>query len=85
MLRIIDEPGQLTLATAPDGARVTVLSVRAAPELARRLGALGLRPGTQVEVLHRVSGGGRIVSVAGARLALDRTILHAIEAEEMAE
>jgi ferrous iron transport protein B len=44
-----------------------------APEsLRRRLAELGLRPGAQVRVVQRTAGGGRIVDVAGSRVALGR-------------
>ncbi|WP_432558423.1 FeoA family protein [Granulicoccus sp. GXG6511] len=81
MPEINDEPGRLNLATAPQRVRLAVLEVRTEPLLAKRLGALGLRPGAPIEVLHGVSGGGRVISVAGSRLVLDRTILRAIRVD----
>lgn len=47
----------------------------ARPEMARRLAALGLRRGAQLTLLMRTAGGGGIVSVAGARIALDHSML----------
>lgn len=41
----------------------------------RRLAELGLREGAIVTVLYRTAGGGRIVAVDGARIALDRSTL----------
>lgn len=47
----------------------------ARPEMARRLAALGLRRGAQLTLMMRTAGGGGIVSVAGARIALDHSML----------
>ncbi|AZZ39032.1 ferrous iron transport protein A [Acidipropionibacterium jensenii] len=47
----------------------------ARPEIARRLAALGLRRGAQVTLMTRTAGRGGIVSVAGARIALDHSML----------
>lgn len=45
------------------------------PQMRRRLAALGLRRGAQVKLMMRTSGGGGVVSVAGSRIALDRSML----------
>ncbi len=45
----------------------------------RRLAELGLRAGATVEVVHRTAGGGRVVAVAGSRIALDRATAHGIQ------
>jgi len=42
---------------------------------------MGLRPGAHIEVLHRTTGGGRVVSVDGARVALDADLSKAIVLE----
>ena len=39
--------------------------------LVRRMAVLGVRPGEQIEVLKRTTGGARIIGVRGARLAVD--------------
>lgn len=83
MPRINGESDRLTLASAPTERCLTVLRISTAPALARRLGALGLRPGVPVRILHRVSGGGRAIGVAGAKLVLDRSILRAIDVEQV--
>ena len=49
----------------------TVSTVNAEPTLCRRLAEMGVRPGAHIRVLHRTSGGGRVIAVGGARLALD--------------
>lgn len=71
----------MTLATAPLGAQLLVTRLRGAPDLTKRLGAFGVRAGAQVAILHRTSGGGRVVAVAGSRIALDRSILDSIDTE----
>ncbi len=38
----------------------------------RRLAQLGLRPGVELVVVMRTSGGGRVVAVSGSRIALDQ-------------
>lgn len=70
-----------TLAHAALGAEVRVLGADAPPPLARRLAELGLRAGTHVRCLRRTAGGGRVVDVAGARVALGRDVLLAVLAE----
>lgn len=54
------------------------------PDFRRRLSALGLRRGARLTVVHRTIGGGRIVAVAGARIALDRGVLARLYVEPAA-
>lgn len=56
-----------------------VARVGGEPTLARRLAALGVRRGVPIQVLHGAAGGGFVVAVAGARLALDRSVIDLIE------
>lgn len=68
-----------SLATAPLRVALRVDDAGGAPEsLRRRLAELGLRPGAQVRVVQRTAGGGRIVDVAGSRVALGRGVLEAV-------
>lgn len=61
------------LACAVRGQPVRVLAVDGGDALARRLGDLGLWPGTPVEVLCRAPGGDPILfQLRGYRLALRR-------------
>lgn len=83
--RINVESGRQTLASAPARKGLVIVRLRTKPGFTRRLGTLGVRPGAHVEILHRSSGGGRVLAVAGSRLALDSTILNAIDAEEVGE
>lgn len=69
------------LSKAPRGTALTLLRADGSPELCRRLAALGLRRGAQVTVMHDTAGGGRVVQVAGARIALDRSMLDRLFAE----
>lgn len=67
------------LSSAPVGVRLVLASSGPAPQATtpdsaarvRRLAQLGLRPGVELICVMRTSGGGRVVSVAGARIALD--------------
>ncbi|WP_162872824.1 FeoA family protein [Austwickia chelonae] len=61
----------LSLAEMPLGVSHTLESVAAIDGARRRLSELGLRPGARLTVLRRTAGGGRIISVAGSRIALD--------------
>lgn len=71
----------LTLAAAPLGEPLTLMRSDANPELCRRLAALGLRRGAQLRLVNRTAGGGRVVSVAGSRIALDRSMLDCLHVE----
>jgi ferrous iron transport protein A len=61
-----------TLAGAPLGEELVLTTVSVPPTTARRLAELGLRSGAVIEVLRRTAGDGRVVAVAGSRIALDR-------------
>ncbi|WP_420174731.1 FeoA family protein [Luteococcus sp. OSA5] len=76
---------QTTLSAAPLGCQLTLVRAEGSPELCRRLAALGLRRGAQLLLVHRTSGGGRVVSVAGSRIALDRSMLARLFVEPTAE
>lgn len=51
---------------------------------ARRLASLGLRRGAHVRLVQRLAAGGRIVSVAGGRIAVDAAVLTQLPVEVMA-
>lgn len=72
----------MSLAQAPLKRTVTLTAANAAPELCRKLASLGLRCGSTVCLLSCTTGGGRVVSVAGARVALDRSVLTQLMCEE---
>ena len=71
------------LSSAPLGALLTFVRAEGNPALCRRLSALGIRRGAQVKVVHKTAGGGRVLSVAGSRIALDRGMLERLFAEEI--
>lgn len=48
----------------------------------RRLAELGLRPAATLQVLSRTSGGGLIVEVGGARVAIDAEVAHVITVDD---
>lgn len=65
----------LTLDAAPLGQPLQLLSVDLEPAVGRRLAALGLRRGVRVSLVQRLAAGGRIVSVGGGRVAIERGVL----------
>lgn len=67
-----------TLADVPVGARVVIGRPGCPTGQARRLTELGLRAGAHVRVLMRTAGGGRVVAVEDARIALDRGTLRRV-------
>lgn len=64
----------LTLAAAPVGTPFTLASTDVERPQARRLATMGMRVGAPLRVLGKTAGGGRIVDVAGSRIALDRGV-----------
>lgn len=46
----------------------------------RRLAEMGIRPGSSISVLYATAGGGRILGVEGARIAVDRVTADSIGA-----
>lgn len=73
---------QTSLDAAPMGRPLTLMRAEGSPDMCRRLAALGLRRGAQVQLVHQTAGGGRVVGVAGARIALDRGMLRKLYVEE---
>jgi ferrous iron transport protein A len=62
----------VTLHQVPPGDAVRLTDLTDHPTK-RRLRELGLRPGVQVTVLRRTSGGGRVLALGTTRLAVDKT------------
>lgn len=64
-------PGKalVSLAQLPLGARVRIAKIQGGREMTRRLLGLGLRIGSEVELLHH-RGRGVVVASAGNRIAL---------------
>lgn len=69
----------ITVAEAPLATPLTLSTVP--DEHAWRLSRLGLRRGVAFTVLRRSTGGGRIVSVAGSRVALGAALLTRLRVE----
>lgn len=70
----------LTLLDAPRGTALTLVGSGTSERMTRRLAELGLRRGATLEVMQRTAGGGRVVSVAGGRIALDAAVAAALTA-----
>ena len=68
-----------SLARAPIGTELRVIGAVGPTALTRRLAELGLRVGSHVRCVQRTSGGGRIVDVAGSRIALGRDVLESVQ------
>ena len=72
-----------TLDRAPLGVALAVVTASGPDAVVRRLGELGLRRGARVTCVQRTAGGGRVVDVAGSRIALGRTLLSSIDVEQL--
>jgi len=68
-----------SLARAPVGIELRVVGAVGPTALTRRLAELGLRVGAHVRCVQKTAGGGRIVDVAGSRIALGRDVLDAVQ------
>ena len=71
-----------SLARAPIGIELRVIGAVGPTALTRRLSELGLRVGSHVRCVQRTAGGGRIVDVAGSRIALGRDVLDSVQTVE---
>ncbi|HET8601974.1 MAG TPA: FeoA family protein [Segeticoccus sp.] len=60
---------------------VRVVGANGDPRVVRRLAELGVRAGCRMVALRRTPGGGRVVSVDGSRIALDRDTLRLLTVE----
>lgn len=70
----------MTLDAAAVGRAMTVVAASARRgAVTRRLAELGVRPGAQVRILSRTSGGGALIALGDDRLAVSREILTSIE------
>jgi ferrous iron transport protein A len=73
----------MALAQVPLGTRVRIVEVRGGRQLTRRLLSLGLRIGSEVELLHH-RGRGVVVASAGNRIAIGGGIAEKLMAEQIA-
>lgn len=74
----------MTLRQAPLNRTLVVVGSTLDAAQARRLSALGLRPGARIRLLRRLAGGARVVAVAGARVALGADVLDGLTVEDAA-
>jgi len=68
-----------SLARAPIGIDLRVIGAVGPTALTRRLSELGLRVGSHVRCVQKTAGGGRIIDVAGSRIALGRDVLDSVQ------
>ena len=71
----------MDLTNAPLDTPLTLLTVGGAVTSRRRLATLGLREGASFRLLTRTIGGGRIVLVAGSRIALSKDLVRQLRAK----
>ena len=67
-----------TLGEVPVRSRVVLDTPHLEAAQTRRLAELGLRAGSEVTVLHRTAGGGRVIAVDDIRIAVDRGTLRGL-------
>lgn len=75
----------MTLKDGKSGGRYQVEEIRLTGNLARRLWALGLTPGTIVSLLNNEKKGAVAVSFRGTRFALGKKIACALYVNEVEE
>lgn len=73
-------PAAVTLNHVPVGATVRLADTTRHPG-SRRLAELGLRPGADIHVMRRTSGGGRLLGLGHSRMAVDRATLRSLDVE----
>ena len=66
------------LSTLRRGERARVERIEGSAALAQRLRMFGIRPGTDVLVLHGPNGRGAVLQVGGGRIALGRAVVECI-------
>ncbi len=77
------EKALIALAQLPPGARARIAEIQGGRELTRRLLGLGLRIGSEVELLHQ-RGRGVVVASAGNRIALGGGVAEKLLTEPLA-
>lgn len=74
-------PDAVSLAAAPLATPLHLTGTPGESSLRRRLQAQGLRAGSTFSVVRRTAGGGLIIAVAGARVALGRDLAASLRVE----
>lgn len=72
----------MTLNQVPVGSIARLVATAAHPG-SRRLAELGLRPGADVRVMRRTSGGGRLLGLGHSRMAVDLATLRSLDVEPL--
>jgi ferrous iron transport protein A len=72
------------LDSAPLGTRLVLTEAVIEPAPAHRLASFGLRVGSEFSLLSRTAGGGRVILVAGSRVAVGKPLLTGLRAEVLA-
>jgi Fe2+ transport system protein FeoA len=75
--------GGVTLSSAPCNVPLLIGSAQLPPSRRLRLAELGIRPGAMVTVLRRTVGGGRILGIGDARVAVGRGVLASVPARPL--
>lgn len=71
----------IALSKAPLRTPLTLIDCQVDPSASQRLTALGLRVGSRFSLISKTAGGGRVVQVAGSRVAVGRSLLAGLRAE----
>lgn len=64
-----------------EGAVAILKSINGGRQLRTRLAALGLLPGTEIEIIHNSGKGPFVVSVRGSRIVIGRGMAARVEVE----
>jgi len=71
----------MPLTQVQEGARMVLKAIDGGLELRGRLAALGLLPGTELEVIRNSGHGPFVISVKGSRVVIGRGMASRIEVE----
>lgn len=71
----------VSLAQLTEGARATLLAIHGGQQIRGRLAAMGLLPGTKIEVVQNSGHGPFVVSVRGSRIVIGRGMAARLEVE----
>jgi len=75
----------LPLGGAPLHAPLLLTGVSVDGRSQRRLVSMGLRAGVRLSVQQRLAGGGRVVNVGGARVALGQAVVNGLLVREITQ
>ncbi|MDR0489089.1 MAG: ferrous iron transport protein A [Propionibacteriaceae bacterium] len=73
-----------SLAKAPLNSTFTIINVPTDPVVAHRMMTLGWRPGAQVRVMKKASGGAKIIDLNGSRVAVSGALARTLCVEAVA-